>query len=1180
MSSSSSCRNSKLPNIAIASVNIRGLLSSRVTNKLNMNLAEFSKYDIVCVQETHNVDDELRGKVSRNYDGKVFWNSPLGARAYKGTAIFVKEFAVQNAKCENVFTDRVQKLSFSWADNEYIIFNIYAPTTNNADDIDVEDWFNDFTNILKQTITGSDATILLTGDFNSVEDMLDRSTSVLNSGDMKAAKMYDYLKAQKYAEVWRSLNANDRRYSFNSTVGCSRIDRAYILKSNLKWIVAAQYVPALTGLSDHDLLVVKITSPQLVRWGSSFWKLNVSLLDNDDVVQKLEVLWRNWHSHKVEFRSLNDWWEVGKLKVTELLKRQSKNAAKCRRTRESDLEHLIQEITRNAHNNVNVNDQSIQQLKAYKQELVQLKNYKVQGAKVRLHCKDTMTVNKEWYAKASKNRKEPRALLALRDQQHVLQTEKSEIINITSNFFSNLYTPGRTCEKAQLHFLSFLSQRLTAEESANLEKFFTNQELFTALNSMAKGKSPGRDGLNKEFYTKLWHVIGDDFTEVVNNSWLCGRLPPSMKEAIITLLYKKGDAQDISNWRPISLLNVDYKILSKAVANRFTSVMDRLIHYSQACGVKGRSIQEQAVFLKLIEKYLLENDIDAHLAALDLKNAFDRVSHNWIFLVLSALNFGQRMMLLVTMMYSELTSSVEINGLICKPFPVKRGTRQGCPLSMLIYVLCIEPLLCAIRANDNVRSLYLPLKEGVNDLVKNSTYADDNTLIVQDCLSVAEAIKVYKYFGEASEAQINENKTEIVRYGSRTQDSRCLNRHWIKPIIKILGLYFGKQSSTFAWNLLLEKMRVKISEAPSYFFGFHDKKKFLETYVVSKVWHTVAADPPSKEIIQKFERMYYSFLFNNGREAIARNTLALPAINGGLAIVRPALKIISIRINVLVKLITARTVTERPLYSGLLAYFIGFDIRKWQPWAAGHCVMHMERFLTSKDPVKEMYLFFKDFAETYPHLNLDRLSVKVIYTNLVVQKKSRLVSQYPALPWQNIFLHNLSSSLTNYQREMNLKFLYSALPLQYCFPMESQLCHICKKHSENVAHLVAHCENLSKLYAMASSCCKKVNSQLVYCEEAVLYGGAHCLGQSDPQQRILVRLLTGLKITIWRLREQKRKSAPTVNFDEILAWQKIVKGLKNHIDCDIRTLGRDAAKDMWHIPGVLEINDTFLLFLL
>ncbi|KAK3518261.1 hypothetical protein QTP70_035198, partial [Hemibagrus guttatus] len=107
---------------------------------------------------------------------------------------------------------------------------------------------------------------------------------------------------------------------------------------------------------------------------------------------------------------------------------------------------------------------------------------------------------------------------------------------------------------------------------------------------MPGGKAPGIDGLPVEFYKFFWKELGEDLLEVLKESCRESCLPLSSRRAVITLLPKKGDLQDIQNWCPVSLLCTDYKLMSKALANRLRDIMDSVIQTDQTYCVPNRSI--------------------------------------------------------------------------------------------------------------------------------------------------------------------------------------------------------------------------------------------------------------------------------------------------------------------------------------------------------------------------------------------------------------------------------------------------------------------------------------------------------------------------------------------------------------------------------------------------------------
>ena len=185
---------------------------------------------------------------------------------------------------------------------------------------------------------------------------------------------------------------------------------------------------------------------------------------------------------------------------------------------------------------------------------------------------------------------------------------------------------------------------------------------FEAASQMSTNKSPGSDGLLVEFYRRFWSLIGPDLVEILNYSFQHGSLSESQRRGIIRLLYKKEDPLELKNWRPISLLNTDYKICTKVLANRLRHVLPRIINKNQTCGIPDRSIYENLFLLRDKIDYVKHKELSAAIISLDQEKAFDRVNHGFLQRVLTRFNFGPHFRRWVDVVYHDITSNVINNG--------------------------------------------------------------------------------------------------------------------------------------------------------------------------------------------------------------------------------------------------------------------------------------------------------------------------------------------------------------------------------------------------------------------------------------------------------------------------------------------------------------------------------------
>ena len=163
-------------------------------------------------------------------------------------------------------------------------------------------------------------------------------------------------------------------------------------------------------------------------------------------------------------------------------------------------------------------------------------------------------------------------------------------------------------------------------------------KLVKVIKILKPNKSPGEDGIISEFYQLFWQDIKNEFFEVIEQNFKFKyTLSASQYKGVLTLLHKGGEREDIKNWRPLTLLNCDYKIISKLLAERLKNVLTKLIHPDQKGFVKGRNISEANRMIQDIIQYADEENEEGIIVFLDQQKAFDRVEWGWVDFFLSFL---------------------------------------------------------------------------------------------------------------------------------------------------------------------------------------------------------------------------------------------------------------------------------------------------------------------------------------------------------------------------------------------------------------------------------------------------------------------------------------------------------------------------------------------------------------
>ena len=175
----------------------------------------------------------------------------------------------------------------------------------------------------------------------------------------------------------------------------------------------------------------------------------------------------------------------------------------------------------------------------------------------------------------------------------------------------------------------------------------------------------------------------------------------------IVKLNPKKDAEPylIKNWRPISLLNCDYKIAAKAIANRLKQVLPKLIDNDQTGFLKGRSIAENIRLIDGIIKYTPKKGIPGLLLFLDFEKAFDTVEWPFLQNTFRHYNFGPEAINWIQLYYHNIESCILNNGWSSNFLKLERGVRQGCPLFPYLFILCVEVLAEAVRRNKSIKGI-------------------------------------------------------------------------------------------------------------------------------------------------------------------------------------------------------------------------------------------------------------------------------------------------------------------------------------------------------------------------------------------------------------------------------------------------------------------------------------------
>ena len=303
--------------------------------------------------------------------------------------------------------------------------------------------------------------------------------------------------------------------------------------------------------------------------------------------------------------------------------------------------------------------------------------------------------------------------------------------------------------------------------------------------------TPGSDGLPADFYKVFWNDIAEYFLKLISYAYQMGQMSITQRRGIVKLIPKK-DAEPyfIKNWRPISLLNCDYKIVAKAIANRLKQVLPKLIDNDQTGFLKGRSIAENIRLIDGIIKYTAEKSIPG-LLFLDFEKAFDTVEWPFLQNTFRHYNFVPEAINWIQLFYHNIESCILNNGWSRNFFKLEKGVRQGCPLSPYLFILCVEVFAEAVRRNKSIKGITIDEQE-----INISQYADDTTLILDGSrVSFTNSLQLLDLFGKFSGLRLNNKKTELMWIGANAgkEVDFCPEKgfKWAKDRVQALGVWLS-----------------------------------------------------------------------------------------------------------------------------------------------------------------------------------------------------------------------------------------------------------------------------------------------------------------------------------------------------------------------------------------------------
>lgn len=917
--------NMRKQSLKIATMNIRGKMygdSRKSKYKDVSTLMRKERIAIMVLTESKLNEKEMETQMNMNPKLQFVTNCEESGK--EGiTCVFNKDLVQSvewNHKC--IIKNRVSRLDIKWNEQIFNLIGVYCPNEPKEKAI--------FITHLKQMLLKEDdmENLIMLGDFNAVENAIDRYPPHKEKGAVRDA-LKNLVNTLELEDGWRTQNPDTLAFTHQATnQSLSRIDRIYatrdIIMNSYEWdiINAAK-------ISDHSIATVELARTNMPEHGKGLWRLPSDLLKDkifnkkaSEILMKaqkricnyeqqvgredreLKTLRQKCNPQKVLLQAKNDIKSAAEKRSRQMNKERNQKKNKLKTMIKNNLKQMQTET-----NNPTLRDNMLILRNELEDDDKQRLRLIQQAAKARF-VKEGEKCTKYWFA-LGKSKKSRDSIKCLVNENLQPTTKTEEMCDIAAKYHAALQqAPEHTTEKikATKRLLKPVkAMELSPEHKETLATYIKYEEVRQTIKKLPNGKAPGIDGLTYEFWKSFPEPREEDIsrlpsvsgilTAVFNDIEEYGLENEEFNAGVMSLMYKKKDNRKIENYRPLTLLNTDYKIMTRCIATKLGKVCPDIINEDQAGFIPGRGLYDHTRLSRTIIDYCEVERIEGCIISLDQEKAYDKIDHKYLYKVLKAFGMPTAFIKTIKELYKNAKTTILINGTKAQPFDVNRGVRQGDPMSCLLYNLAIEPLAIALR-NSELKGIPLPGNELVRIIVK--LFADDTLIYMSKNDSLKLIRKIIKLFCTASTAVFNLEKTEYLPIGPERFRARVIRKRQIgkksnkipeglkivkdKEPMRTLGAWIGNGVEIQdKWNDIIKTQMKIIKVWRAMHPTFRGKELLAKALITSRAWFLATVNGMPKGIMTEMHQLIRNFLWDNRRNGyIPWKQAIAPRSEGGL----------------------------------------------------------------------------------------------------------------------------------------------------------------------------------------------------------------------------------------------------------------------------------------------------------
>ena len=870
-----------MPHTKVITWNVRGMHTPTRRYAIYAYLKRHA-IQIAMLQETHLTLEENK-KLRNRWRGQL-WATKYSAYA-RGAAVWVRAGVPFVALDEQIDQEgRFVMVRGKLDGRDILLGSIYAPN------VEQNEFWQRLSKVLAQW---KGVPWLLGGDFNTGLDInLDRSFPPLRQtgATTNTIALQTWLTQWELTDVWRYRNPADRVYSFYSPPHGlhTRLDRLVTTRDILPLTTQTDYMGRTH--SDHNPQTLTF-SWEVVASPIPTWRLQPAALEDSSFREAIgEAIEKYFQINEGTASTVSVEWDAFKTVLRGQCIGIQWNMRKQLDTQIRNVEQKLMSLEARAVTDTQVREELTEMLadRAGNMEQLRCLNFKAHAVKTHDKADKSGTIL-AWLIKQETT---TGPITSLQTTSGNMVYTQQEIHKVMVSHYSTTYQKRPTTTKAEI--MTFLSHielpNISNEEAEEINTPLTEYEIKGTITSLKGGKTPGPDGLPAELYKVFSDQMATRLCRVYSESIELRRLPDTMCEAtLVSLLKPSRDPTLPGSYRPLALLNTDYKILAKTIANRIGPLVPRLVHEDQNGFVPTRSTSLNIRRFFRVSEYAQERWPRSGCLVLDLEKAFDSVEWPYLFYTLHQYGLGSEIIQLIELLYTRPKVRIKTNGMMSEPIEIFRGTRQGCPASPLLFALAIEPLAHTLRQRGV--DWGIPMGDGTHVV---SLYADDLLIYLRDITQVpTDIMTTLDTFAKISGLKINWGKTCLYPFCPTMTNPEL--RHgeirlpWCPTSFRYLGIrVYHTPEDVFAGNLdrAITALTAQITFWRSLPLSVMGRIALIKMVLLPRLLYYFSNIPINipRQFFRKLETTVRELIWHGSRCRVALSKLYAPLSKAGLAV--------------------------------------------------------------------------------------------------------------------------------------------------------------------------------------------------------------------------------------------------------------------------------------------------------